>query len=284
MKNQLFRKTALDGIASPERVDEYIRVSSVSTFVILGGLFLFMCAVVAWGIWGHVSENVRIQGVVFPFDGSSSVTLPKDGVVRDLYVKRGDFVKEGDRLALVSIDRQFSLLTSRREGVVLSAKEQSSGFTAYEPIVSLFHQDSARRGREVIAFTTFENLRKLKAGMSVQVSPSDLPREKYGYMEGRIVGIDTYPISKQEALRTLKVESFANDIFPEKATFAVRILLEEDPARPGRILWSHAKQEDVRINTGTFCSIQIITKRQPVYKKLFEEIDNTIRKASLWGE
>lgn len=284
MKNQLFRKTALDEIASPEKVNEYIHVSSVSTFVILGGMFLFMCAVIVWGIWGHVTENVRIQGVVFPFEGSSSVTLPKDGRVREVFVKRGDRVREGDRLALVSIDQQFTLLTSQEEGLVILAKERSSQFAAYEPIFNLLRQDSTRLGREIIAFTTFENLRKLRLGMPVQVSPSDLPREKYGYMEGQIVSVDRYPISKQEALETLKVESFADDIFPEKATFAVRILLKEDPERPGQILWSHAKQRDVRIATGTFCNIQIITKRLPVYRKLFEEVDNTIRKASLWVE
>lgn len=113
----------------------------------------------------------------------------------------------GDRLALVSIDRQFSVLTSPAEGTVLSAKERSTDFAAYEPRINLFLQDSSRRNRELVAVTTFENLRKLKMNMPVQVSPVDLPREKYGYMRGRIVGIDDYPLSKQEALDFLKVDS-----------------------------------------------------------------------------
>lgn len=284
MKKQLFRKTALDEMASPERIDEYIRISSVSTFVILGGLFGFMCAVIVWGVAGHVSENVKIQGVVFPFEGTRSVTLPKDGIVRELFVKRGDYVRAGDRVALVSVDQQFTVLSASADGTVLSYKERASQFTAYEPIVNLLRQDPVRKEREIIAFTTFENLRKLKKGMPVQVSPLDLPREKYGYIKGRIVGVDDYPLSKQEALNMLKVESFANDIFPEKATFAVRILLEEDPGKPGQVYWSHAKEKEVRIDTGTFCGIQIVTKRMPVYRKLFDEIDNTVRKASLWVE
>ena len=45
MKNDLFRKEALQGRATPERMDEYIQVSSVSTFVSLGALFLFMLGV-----------------------------------------------------------------------------------------------------------------------------------------------------------------------------------------------------------------------------------------------
>ena len=64
MKNDLFRKEALQGRATPERMDEYIQVSSVSTFVILGALFLFMLGVLMWGFFGHVSETVTIQGVV----------------------------------------------------------------------------------------------------------------------------------------------------------------------------------------------------------------------------
>lgn len=285
MKNQLFRKTALDQVSSPERLSDYIRVSSVSVFVILGALTLFMCAVIVWCVRGHLSESVTIQGIVFPFKGTEAVTLPVDGTVRELFVSRGQAVHAGDRLAVVGVDQQYSLLSSPMEGVVLAAKERTASFAAYEPIVSLLRQDSLRRGRELIAYTTFDNLRKLRIGMPVQVSPADLPREKYGYIKGTIVGVDDYPVSKSEALETLRVEAFANDIFPERATFPVRILLESDPERPGGLAWSHARAgEPVEVGTGTFCSIQIIVKRLPVYKKLFEEIDNTIRKTVLWVE
>ena len=286
MKNDLFRKEALQGRATPERMDEYIQVSSVSTFVILGALFLFMLGVLMWGFFGHVSETVTIQGVIFPFEGTRSVMLPEDGVTRELYVKRGDYVHTGDRLALVSIDRQFSVLTSPAEGTVLSAKERSTDFAAYEPIINLFLQDSSRRNRELVAVTTFENLRKLKMNMPVQVSPVDLPREKYGYMRGRIVGIDDYPLSKQEALDFLKVDSYVSDIFPQEevATYLVRILLEENPEQPGKILWSHEQTGEQEITMGTFCNIQIVTKRMPVYRKLFEEIDKQRRTIQLWAE
>ena len=100
MKNDLFRKEALQGRATPERMDEYIQVSSVSTFMILGALFLFMLGVLMWGFFGHVSETVTIQGVIFPFEGTRSVVLPEDGVTRELYVKRGDYVHTGDRLQI----------------------------------------------------------------------------------------------------------------------------------------------------------------------------------------
>ena len=239
-----------------------------------------------WGFFGHVSETVTIQGVIFPFEGTRSVVLPEDGVTRELYVKRGDYVHTGDRLALVSIDRQFSVLTSPAEGTVLSAKERSTDFAAYEPIINLFLQDSSRRNRELVAVTTFENLRKLKMNMPVQVSPVDLPREKYGYMRGRIVGIDDYPLSKQEALDFLKVDSYVSDIFPQEevATYLVRILLEENPEQPGKILWSHEQTGEQEITMGTFCNIQIVTKRMPVYRKLFEEIDKQRRTIQLWAE
>ena len=122
--------------------------------------------------------------------------------------------------------------------------------------------------------------------MPVQVSPTDLPREKYGYMKGKITDIARYPLSKKEALDFLKVESFVNDIFPanEPATFIVRILLDEETGKSGQILWSHARQEKIKISTGTFCDIQITTKRMPVYQKLFEEVHNKVRTASLWFE
>lgn len=39
--------------------------------------------------------------------------------MREVFVKRGDRVREGDLLALVSIDQQFNLLTLREVGGVV---------------------------------------------------------------------------------------------------------------------------------------------------------------------
>lgn len=284
MSNEIFRKSALDKLASPEKVNEYIHVSSVSTFVILAGLILFMCAVIIWGIWGHVSENVRMQGVIFPFEGTTTISLPNDGMVHEVFVKRGDYVHQGDRLALVGVNTQSSILRSQESGIVMQLKSQSSTFKAYEPIFGLLRQDSIKRSREIIAFATFNDIRNLQLGMPVQVSPVDLPREKYGYMHGRIVSIAKYPITKKEVLDLVKVESMTQDIFPQQVAFVIRILLSQNPDMPGKIWWSHSQKEHIDIANGTFCNIQIQTKYRPVYQKLFEVVDETVNKMNLWLE
>ena len=93
--------------------------------------------------------------------------------------------------------------------------------------------------RELIAYVPFKDLRKLKVGMEVQVSPTDLPREEYGYMVGHIIEIANYPTTKEEASSQFKVEQFAADIFPSETAFEIKVLLDVNPENHEQIHWSH---------------------------------------------
>jgi len=68
MENNLFRKTALDRISSPEQLNEYMKVAGPGVWVILAGLAITFAAFLLWGLTGSIPETVDITGTVLTSD------------------------------------------------------------------------------------------------------------------------------------------------------------------------------------------------------------------------
>lgn len=52
----IFRKKALDRAASPDRLDEYIKVSNPSVWLLLGAICAFLLGVGIWCIFGNIAD------------------------------------------------------------------------------------------------------------------------------------------------------------------------------------------------------------------------------------
>ncbi|MEA4890105.1 MAG: hypothetical protein VB070_11635 [Clostridiaceae bacterium] len=60
----LFRKSSLDSISSPEQLNDYIKVSNPSVWLVLAALFVMLAAVFVWGFTGSLPTTVSAKGVV----------------------------------------------------------------------------------------------------------------------------------------------------------------------------------------------------------------------------
>lgn len=290
MDNEIFRKKALDTLNSPQHMDEYVKVTSPSVYLIIATLLLLAVGLGLWAFFGTVTDNVNVKGVVFPSKGTSSVSVPNAGVVRSVYVHRGDHVEANQTLALVSIDKAYSIVTAPYAGTVLNFKIENEHFEAFESLVSLIADQPAEGSQQsvgnnhIIAFADYQTQRKLRKGMEVQVSPSDLPREKFGYITGEVVSISQYPVDKKEVQKRLQVEEFAADIMPQQGSvFELDIRLFTQDGHPDQYAWSFAKNmsSDIDLNkslsVGSFCDVEIVTRKTSVVNYLFGEVTNKVK-------
>ena len=58
MENSIFRQKSIDRISSPEKIDEYTKISGISMWVILACIVLFLAAAVFWGFTGRIEDTV----------------------------------------------------------------------------------------------------------------------------------------------------------------------------------------------------------------------------------
>ena len=62
MGNSIFRKKSIDKISSPEQMNDYIRVSNPSVWMILAAVIVLLLGVCVWGIVGHLDTKIQTGG------------------------------------------------------------------------------------------------------------------------------------------------------------------------------------------------------------------------------
>ena len=61
--SDLFRKKSLDRVSSPEQLNDYIRVTTPSVWLVLLALVLLLAGLIVWSIFGTV-DVTEIDGTV----------------------------------------------------------------------------------------------------------------------------------------------------------------------------------------------------------------------------
>ncbi len=62
MQDTIFRQASLDRISSPEQLNDYIKVSKPSVWILLAAMLTLLLALFAWGIWGSLPTTVTVTG------------------------------------------------------------------------------------------------------------------------------------------------------------------------------------------------------------------------------
>ena len=58
-KRNIFRKDNLDRMSSPEKLNDYIKVSNPSVWIILAAIGIMLAATVVWGITFELPDGLR---------------------------------------------------------------------------------------------------------------------------------------------------------------------------------------------------------------------------------
>lgn len=64
MEKNIFRKSSLDRISSPEQLTDYIRVTNPSVWVILIAVAILLISVLIWSIFGVLPDTLKVNAMV----------------------------------------------------------------------------------------------------------------------------------------------------------------------------------------------------------------------------
>ena len=264
---------------SPSQIGDHLKITYVPTYLLATAICLLIAAFIVWGVLGNVSDKAYYSGVIFPKEGTTDITLPNYGVVRNMLVHNGDSVHVGQTVAMVSINGSYSFLSSTVDGLVISVKGDSEPFEAFEPIVSIVKKGAANRQTQLIAYADNEAQRHLRVGMEAQVWPIDEKRDEIGYVRGRITQVVRYPAKLIKVRQKLKSETLAKQLTGdgEDLVYEVQIDLRRAPNDSTNYDWSFGKPDDVSMEIGTYCSVLTETRRRSMFEYLFETSRTQIR-------
>lgn len=101
-QSNVFRKVSLQRLASPEQLDQLMRVTNARGWVALAAMGLVLLTAIGWGIAGRIPEQVHGVGMLVKSGGIFQVTPTSGGRVIDVAVGVGDEVAEGQVVARIA--------------------------------------------------------------------------------------------------------------------------------------------------------------------------------------
>jgi hypothetical protein len=285
MPRPIFREVALDRLASPERLDELIEVTTPRLWLALLGAGLLLVMATGWGLYGRVPTLVRGQGILIRDGSLQSVVAPDGGQVRALLVRVGDDVARDQivaRLIQPSESRAVYVASPYAGRVRETRVTEGSVVASGTPLLSV---EQPGRSLEAILYLPPLDAKKLKSGMTVQLAPASVKREEYGLLLGRVATVGAYPATPAGMQRVLGSEELARSLAASGPPVEVRIELERSPSTFSGYQWTStlgtlaetvtgwlpgpwsgrldsAPGPPIALESGTPCTADVITDEQ----------------------
>lgn len=112
----LFRRSALEKMSSPERLDEAMTAASPRHWIAFLSAFIIVAGAVAWGFLGSIPTRLHAQGILLSYGGEIfSATSEGDGLLTEVLVTTGQRVEKGQRLATLDLRLDQSRLEREHE-------------------------------------------------------------------------------------------------------------------------------------------------------------------------
>lgn len=276
-----------DMLKSPDQIGEYMHVSAFNTLLVCLTVLLLVGAFFLWAFLGKVTDKVEYTGILVPAREATDITLPNDGVVRTLLVNNGERVKAGQPLALVSVNGQYSTVSSTCDGILVTVKTEEETFEALEPIFCIFADDGSGTVGPllVMAWVDNETRRLLHEGMNSQVWPVGEKRDEIGYVVGHVSSVDMFPSTLREVQNKLYSKDLAESLMPQDdAAYTVVVGMEHAVDDPSILHWSFGEPDGIAMNVGTTCNILTEARSRTVMQYFFDQVKFKVNTVRQWME
>jgi hypothetical protein len=267
MSKLTFRPQALEKLASPEQLDQLIRITTLKNWLALVGLTCLLVPLLVWGLWGSLETRSHVQGLLLPSGGLCVATAPQIGQIGAVYVGPGQEIRVGQALASTQSTGPGSLpedIPSPCSGKVVSATVRAGDWV--ERGMALLIIEPSGQPLEVVTYIGLEEARNIVPGMAVLISPSGFQAEVNGYLMGTIRSVGQYPIDPQALIRQVGSQSLAQTFLQGGARVEVHVSLL---SAPGGYQWSLNRQPAQPLSSGTLCSVSILLERQAPLALIF---------------
>lgn len=112
----IFRKESLDRISSPEEYDQYLQVTGVGIWIVMGAIVLVLVAAIVWAVMGRLDTTMEVAVVskgdcvvcVIPMDSAGKESSMKIAIADKVY----DLVDTGRAPQKLTADGPYAELLS----------------------------------------------------------------------------------------------------------------------------------------------------------------------------
>jgi HlyD family secretion protein len=229
MGEELFRQSALDKLASPERLDVLMEVTAGKGKVALITFTAMFGGLVVWSIFGAIPERIDGQGILIRGGGLRQLRASGDGSLTRLTIQINDLVKEGQVVGQISqIGSTEEVKTARQQldqaerDYGMSRSEDEATINGLRATITGLQAD--KRSTEMLLQQATKDLARLeqslKDGLVTRPTVDQAARDKASF-EASLIGKDGQIKNQEAQIRSVQQRIRAKE---EAVTLARREL------------------------------------------------------------
>jgi HlyD family secretion protein len=168
--------------------------------------------------------------------------------------------------ALDALQKDFAMqaqVVSPYAGQVLEVKVSPGSFVQVGiPLISL-HPDVQKL--EANFYVPADKAKDIRSGMEIEISPTTVKREEYGFIRGRVVSVADYPVTEAALMRLFENEALVRALSGAGPVTEIGVEMDPDPSTPSGYRWSSSQGAPIKLSAGTICIGEIVTlKHRPI--------------------
>ncbi|MFZ1027266.1 MAG: NHLP bacteriocin system secretion protein [Limnoraphis robusta] len=175
--------------------------------------------------------------------------------------------------------KKDSKVISQYDGRVLELSAVSGQFVNVGNSLGSIEAENPDKKMLSVVYFSDKDGKQIKPGMTVQVTPSVVKRERYGGIIGQVTQVSSFPVTKQEMSVLIGNENLANNLAQSvsnnAALIQVFVELEEDKSNISEYEWSSSNGPPLQISTGTTAQVRVqigqvapISYVMPIFRSL----------------
>ncbi len=159
-----------------------------------------------------------------------------------------------------------TLILSQYTGRVLEVKVGEGQLVERGmPLLSIEASGSNFNEIEAYVYLPAADGKKVKPGMRVEISPSTVKREEYGFLQAFIASVADYPSTEQGLMRIFGNDNLVKQLTGNNPPIQLVASLKPAPGNPGNYAWSTRSGPPFAIQSGTLCAADItLAEQRPI--------------------
>ena len=163
------------------------------------------------------------------------------------------------------LERTSAVVTPYSGRILEIMTEQGHVVNRGEPVVRIDPVGRAVKSLEAVIYVSSDAGKKIRPGMPIQISPSTVREEEYGFMIGTVTYVSDFPATPDGMLRVLKNEQLVQTLAGDGAPYEVHADLVPDSRTASQYRWSSPAGPPTQIHSGTLARAQVtVTRVRPV--------------------
>lgn len=276
---QLYRKSALDKISSPEQLDKALTVTSPMSWIALAAVTFVVVVTVIWSVIGRIPVTVTTAGIVASPVSTNAVFNPESGTIVAVQVYPGSELYIGDPVATYKTGNgDVKTLYSDHVGTVSEILVKAGDkINQGNEVVRI----SPKVGSDqvIVCYVKLSDAKKIRRGMEVRVSLQSADSQTYGHMTARVINTDSHVSSAKGMAYVLGADNNLPATFQKNNSPVVAVTCElyPDSSTASGYYWSNEKGKKLSVTNGSLVNAKVITEQVRPITKLFSKLKE------IWG-